>query len=148
MPTCRATDLTADHVRGLASDARRQAIIEAIYPDLRKLCRKSSMLKGTAAQFDTIDDAVQEAVVGLIQFADRYDPDRISPRTGRPIKPLTVMLWHIRAYMQKQLTKGRRQPTTLSGTAARRVTMAADCRASDGDPAMVLGVPVQREMFR
>lgn len=143
----QAGKLTAEDIRRIASpEERRQAIIAAIFPDLRKLCRKG-MLRGTAAQFDSIDDAVQEACLALCEYAGTYDPDYVSPRTGRPVKPLTMLLWPIRAFMQKQLTRGRETPTVLSGIAARQVTFAQDSRAPDGDPAIVLGMPVQRELF-
>lgn len=143
----RAGKLTADDIRRITSpQERRQAIIEAIFPDLRKLCRKG-MLRGTAAQFDSIDDAVQEACLALCECADAYDPDYVSPRTGRPVKPLTMLLWPIRAYMQKQLTRGRRMPVVLAERAFGRLAAERDGRAPGGDPGVLLGVPVQRELF-
>lgn len=147
MPTVCAGSLTAEDVRRIASPAeRRRVIIEAIYPDLRKLCRQG-MLSGTARQFDSIEDATQEAALALCARAGEYDPDYRS-ESGKPVKPLTRLLWLIRADMQRQLTMGRRMPTVLSGDAARQVTYKQDGRASDGDPAIVLGMPMQRELFR
>jgi len=143
----QAGKLTADDIRRISSpQERRQAIIAAIFPDLRKLCRKG-MLRGTAAQFDSIDDAAQEACLALCEYAGTYDPDYVSPRTGRPVKPLTMLLWPIRAYMQKQLTRGRRMPVVFAERAFGRLAAERDGRASEGDPAMVLGMPVQRELF-
>ena len=107
----RATGARSLKIRAVAAPAEPNKKIQAFPPteyseqlavDNIKLAKKRAHLMMTRTGMP-LDDLYQVALVGLIKGCRRYDPTKISPKTGEPCKLSTIAVPFIDGAMHQYL---------------------------------------------